>query len=116
MSSVRIDNYIGGAWRAPRQGNYIDVVEPAVGTAFGQCADSDAADIDDAVAAARDAFAAWSSTSAAERATFLHRIADLVEERLDEFAAAESRDSGKPVALARSLDIPRAVSNLRFFA
>jgi len=116
MSSLRIDNYIGGEWRAPRGGKYIDVVEPAVGAAFGQCADSDAADIADAVAAARGAFAAWSSTSAADRAQCLHRIADRIEERLDEFAAAESRDSGKPVALARSLDIPRAVANLRFFA
>ena len=116
MSSLRIDNYIGGAWRAPRGGHYIDIVEPAVGAAFGQCADSDAADIDDAVAAARGAFAAWSSMPAADRAQHLNRIADRIEERLDEFAAAESRDSGKPIALARSLDIPRAVSNLRFFA
>ena len=116
MSSLRIDNYIGGVWRAPRSGNYIDVVEPAVGAAFGRCADSDAADIDDAVAAARSAFGAWSSMPAADRAHYLNRIADRIEERLDEFAAAESRDSGKPVALARSLDIPRAVSNLRFFA
>jgi aminomuconate-semialdehyde/2-hydroxymuconate-6-semialdehyde dehydrogenase len=114
--SVLIDNYIGGAWRAPRAGNYLDVVEPAVGAAFGRCADSDAADIDDAVAAARGAFVAWSSMPAAERAQCLHRIADRIEERLDEFAAAESRDSGKPVALARSLDIPRAIANLRFFA
>jgi aminomuconate-semialdehyde/2-hydroxymuconate-6-semialdehyde dehydrogenase len=116
MSSVRIDNYIGGEWRAPRGGNYIDIVEPAVGAAFGQCADSDAADIDDAANAAREAFVAWSATPAADRAQHLHRIADRIEERLDEFAAAESRDSGKPVALARSLDIPRAIANLRFFA
>jgi aminomuconate-semialdehyde/2-hydroxymuconate-6-semialdehyde dehydrogenase len=116
MSSLRIDNYIGGEWRAPRDGNYIDIVEPAAGVVFGQCADSGVDDIDDAVAAARDAFAAWSSTSAADRAQLLNRIADRIEERLDEFAAAESRDSGKPVALARSLDIPRAIANLRFFA
>jgi len=116
MGSVRIDNYIGGDWHPPRSGHYIDVIEPAVGAAFGQCADSDASDIDDAVAAAQGAFAAWSSTPAADRAQCLHRIADRIEERLDEFAAAESRDSGKPVALARALDIPRAVANLRFFA
>ncbi|HEX4481295.1 MAG TPA: aldehyde dehydrogenase [Rudaea sp.] len=112
----RIDNYIGGGWQSPRAGNYIDVVDPAVGAPFGQCADSDASDIDDAVIAARDAFAAWSSTPSADRAQCLNRIADRIEERLDEFAAAESRDSGKPIALARSLDIPRAIANLRFFA
>ncbi len=116
MTNVRIDNYIGGQWRAPRDGRYIDIVDPAVGAAFGQCPDSDAADIDDAATAAREAFAKWSATPAADRAQHLHRIADRIEERLDEFAAAESRDSGKPVALARSLDIPRAIANLRFFA
>ncbi len=113
---VRIDNYIGGVFNAPRAGNYVDVVDPAVGAPFGHCADSDAADIDDAVAAGRAAFAAWSSTPAADRAQHLNRIADRIEQRIDEFAAAESRDSGKPVALARSLDIPRAIANLRFFA
>lgn len=54
--------------------------------------------------------------SAQERARYLNKIADLIEERLEEFAVAESRDSGKPVALARALDIPRAILNFRFFA
>ncbi len=116
MSNVLIDNYIGGEWRAPRAGNYLNIIEPAIGAAFGRCADSDAADIEDAVTAARSVFAAWSAMPSAERTQCLHRIADCIENRLDEFAAAESRDSGKPVALARSLDIPRAVANLRFFA
>ena len=95
---------------------YLEVFEPAIGAVYARCPDSGAADVDAAVAAALRAFPAWAATSAAERAMVLNRIADLIESRLDEFAAAESRDSGKPVALARSLDIPRAIANLRFFA
>jgi aminomuconate-semialdehyde/2-hydroxymuconate-6-semialdehyde dehydrogenase len=68
------------------------------------------------VAAARRAFPAWSALPAADRAAWINKLADALEARLDEFAAAESRDVGKPLALARNLDIPRAVSNLRFFA
>ncbi|MCM2355541.1 MAG: aldehyde dehydrogenase, partial [Arenimonas sp.] len=59
---------------------------------------------------------AWSNLPAAERAAWMNRLADALEARLDDFAAAESRDVGKPLSLARNLDIPRAVANLRFFA
>ena len=111
-----LSNYIDGRASAPKSGKYLEVFEPAVGAVFAHCPDSDARDIAAAAAAAERAFPAWSATPAAERARLLNRIADLVEARLDEYAAAESRDSGKPVALARALDIPRAVSNLRFFA
>src|SRR5258707_5478225 len=109
-------NYIDGRLCAPRHGRYLDVHEPAIGVAYAQCPDSDAADIDAAVGAAQGAFPSWAATPAAQRAQVLNRIADQIEARLEEFAAAESRDSGKPLSLARSLDIPRAVSNLRFFA
>ncbi|TNY25819.1 2-hydroxymuconic semialdehyde dehydrogenase [Fulvimonas soli] len=94
----------------------MDVHEPATGEAFARCPDSDAADVAAASAAAQRAAPAWADTPATRRAQLLRRLADLVEARLEEFAALESRDSGKPRALARSLDIPRAVSNLRFFA
>lgn len=113
---LRLSNYIDGRADPPRGGKWLDVFEPATGTHYADCPDSDAADIDAAVAAAQRAYPAWAALPAAQRAQFLERIADLLEARLDEFAQAESRDSGKPVALARSLDIPRAVSNLRFFA
>ena len=76
----------------------------------------DGAAVTACVAAARAAFPAWSSLPAAERAAWMEKLAAGIEARLDEFARAESRDVGKPLALARSLDIPRAVSNLRFFA
>ena len=114
--SMRLQNFIDGRMQPPRADRYIEVFEPATGGVFAACPDSDADDIESAFIAAQRAFPAWSTTPSSERARFLNRIADLIEARLDEFVAAESRDSGKPVSLARSLDIPRAVSNLRFFA
>ncbi len=113
---IRLSNYIDGRACPPHNGRYLDVFEPAIGTTFARCPDSDSKDIDAAIAAARRAFPGWAATPAGERAQLLNRIADLIEARSEEFAAAESRDSGKPVALARSLDIPRAIANLRFFA
>ncbi len=114
--SQRLSHLIGGQARDPAGGAWLDVFEPATGAPWATCPDGDAADIDAAVAAARDAFPAWSALPAAERAAWMERLAAGIEARLDEFALAESRDVGKPLALARSLDIPRAVSNLRFFA
>ena len=113
---MRLQNYINGRLQPPSTAQYIDVFEPATGSVFAACPDSDVDDINDAFDAAHRAFPAWSALPSAERARFLDRIADLIEQRVDEFAAAESRDSGKPVSLARSLDIPRAIANLRFFA
>lgn len=109
-------NYIGGELRAATGGGWIDVHEPATGRVYAQLADSDARDVDDAVEAARAAFAAWSAAPAAERSRTLLRIAALIDERLEEFSHAESRDNGKPVHLARSVDIPRASRNMAFFA
>ena len=117
MSEIRkLANYINGQLCPPQGRRWLDVFEPASGQRFAECPDSDVGDIDVAVQAAQRAFPAWSATPIAQRAQFLNRIADLLEARLEEFAQAESRDSGKPVTLARRLDIPRAVSNLRFFA
>jgi len=116
MPSLRLANLIDGRLQAPRQDRWLDVFEPATGEVFAHCPDSDVADVDAAVAAAQRAAATWAATPAEQRARLLHRLADLIEARLDEFAALESRDSGKLLSLARSLDIPRAVSNLRYFA
>ncbi|GLQ96037.1 aldehyde dehydrogenase [Dyella mobilis] len=116
MPSTRLANLIDGRLQAPRDDRWLDVYEPATGAIFAQCPDSSASDVDDAVQAARKAAAGWAATPSEDRSRLLHRLADLIEARLDEFAALESRDSGKPVALAKRLDIPRAVSNLRFFA
>ncbi len=113
---ARLSNYVDGHLCAPRGGRYLDVQEPAIGQRFALCPDSTGDDVEVAVRAAAAAFPAWSATAPVQRAAFLNRIADGIEARLDEFAAAESRDSGKPVTLARRLDIPRAIANLRFFA
>ncbi|MEZ4457264.1 MAG: aldehyde dehydrogenase [Gemmatimonadales bacterium] len=111
-----IDNFIAGGARPPAGGGYLDLFEPATGQIIGRVADSGAADVDAAVAAARAAFPGWADTPAAERSRLLRAIADGIDARLEAFAQAESRDTGKPVSLARSLDIPRAAANFRFFA
>jgi aminomuconate-semialdehyde/2-hydroxymuconate-6-semialdehyde dehydrogenase len=113
---ITLSNLIDGRARAPASGRYLDVFEPATGKVFARCPDSDATDVQAAAAAARAAAPGWAATPAMERARLLQRLADLIEERLEDFAVAESRDSGKPEKLARSLDIPRSVSNFRFFA
>ena len=114
--SLRLSHLIGGDARSASDGGWLEVFEPATGAVYAQCPAGTARDVDAAVAAARDAFPAWSALPAAERAAWMNRLADALETRLGDFAAAESRDAGKPLALARSLDIPRAASNLRFFA
>jgi len=113
---LELRNYIGGALGASGSGRWFDVYEPAVGRVYARAAQSDAADVATAVAAAQTAFATWRDLPAAERARWLNRIADLIERDVDLFARAESQDTGKPLALARSLDIPRAIANFRFFA
>ena len=100
----------------PGRGAGLPVHEPATGAEYARCPDGDANDIDAAVAAAANAFPAWSRLPNDQRARWLNRLADALEARLDDFAAAESRDAGKPLALAREIEIPRAVANLRFFA
>jgi aminomuconate-semialdehyde/2-hydroxymuconate-6-semialdehyde dehydrogenase len=112
----QIRNFIDGKFVEPKNGKYLDNIEPATGKAFSQVPDSGKEDVDLAVAAAEKAFADWSKKPASERSKILLRIADLIERDLEKFACAESIDTGKPITLARSLDIPRAVSNFRFFA
>ena len=114
--SVQIRNFIDGQFLEPIGAKYLDNIEPATGNPYSQVADSDARDVELAVAAAEGAFVNWSRTPAAERSKILLRIADLIERDLDKFARAESIDTGKPLSLARTLDIPRAASNFRFFA
>jgi aminomuconate-semialdehyde/2-hydroxymuconate-6-semialdehyde dehydrogenase len=112
----KIQNFIDGKFVEPRSGKYLDNIEPATGKPYSQVPDSGKEDVDLAVAAAEKAFADWSKKPAAERSKILLRIADLIERDLEKFARAESIDTGKPITLARTLDIPRAVSNFRFFA
>ncbi|MBS1624654.1 MAG: aldehyde dehydrogenase [Bacteroidetes bacterium] len=112
----QLQNYINGALQPALSGQWLDNYEPATGQVYSHIPDSDSADVAQAVAAARTAFPAWSVTPLEERMMTLLRIADGIERRMDEFVIAESRDNGKPRKLARAVDIPRAVSNFRFFA
>ena len=112
----RYRHWINGDAVEPGNGQWLDVFDPATGTVASQAADGDAADVDAAVAAAQAAFPAWSALPNSERARWLEKLADALEARIDAFAEAETRDGGKPIMLARTIEIPRAVSNLRFFA
>lgn len=109
-------HYIDGRAVAEAGGGWLDVHDPATGEAWARCPDGGTAEIDAAVRAAQRALPGWAGLAAADRARWLDKLADALEARLEDFAAAESRDAGKPLALARALDIPRAVANLRFFA
>lgn len=111
-----LDNCIGGQLVGPERGDYIDNINPATGAVYGKIPRSGEADLAAAVAAAELAQAGWQATSPEQRAAVMTRIADLIEQNLEKLAAAESEDNGKPIALARSVDIPRAASNFRFFA
>ena len=115
-SLLRLTNFIDGDYRAPASGAYLPVYEPATGKVYAEVPDSNTADIDVAVAAAQAARRSWAGTSPSQRAKLLRRMADLIEARLDAFAEEESRDNGKPVTVARTVDIPRAIANFRFFA
>jgi aminomuconate-semialdehyde/2-hydroxymuconate-6-semialdehyde dehydrogenase len=113
---TEIENYIGGELVAPLSGQYLDNFEPATGEIYSQIPDSDKKDVERAVEAAAAAFPAWSITPPEERFAILMRLVALIERDLEALALAESTDNGKPVSLARSLDIPRAASNFRFYA
>lgn len=112
----RLANFIDGAFSAPATDRWIDVFEPATGEVYAQAPASGAQDIECAVRSAERAFPEWSSLPASERSRHMLRLADLIERDLERLARAESVDTGKPVALARRVDIPRAAANLRFFA
>jgi aminomuconate-semialdehyde/2-hydroxymuconate-6-semialdehyde dehydrogenase len=112
----QLKNYIDGRLLPAANGAWLDDFEPATGKVYAHIPDSAAADVDAAVAAAQRAFPAWSRLEAAERSQWLMRLAAFIERDLEKLVRAESVDSGKPVSLARGLDIPRAVANLRFFA
>jgi aminomuconate-semialdehyde/2-hydroxymuconate-6-semialdehyde dehydrogenase len=111
-----IENFIGGRHVPPAARQYLDNVEPATGRVYGRVADSDEKDVEAAVQAARAAFPAWARTAVAERSQILLEIARLIEANLQRLAHAETVDNGKPLRLAKAVDIPRAAANFRFFA
>lgn len=112
----KILNYINGALVAPHADAWLENPNPSTGAIYSLIPDSDASDVDAAVAAAEAAKEAWASTTAKARSRYMMQIAQGIEQRMEEFALAETTDNGKPLWLSRSVDIPRAVSNFEFFA
>lgn len=112
----KILNYISGVLTEPIEGKFFHTINPAIGMPYALVPDSDTTDVAKATVAAQQAFAKWCVTSAKDRSAILIRIAELIERDLDKLALAESIDQGKPVALAKALDIPRAAANIRFYA
>jgi aminomuconate-semialdehyde/2-hydroxymuconate-6-semialdehyde dehydrogenase len=113
---ITIQNYINGELTGPVGQSYIPNHNPATGEEYSRIPDSDERDVQLAVDAAKKAFPSWSITPAAERSAIMVRIADLIDRNLERFAEAESTDNGKPLKLARIVDIPRASKNFRFYA
>jgi aminomuconate-semialdehyde/2-hydroxymuconate-6-semialdehyde dehydrogenase len=113
---MRLTHWIDGEAREAASGRWLEVFDPATARPFAEVARGNAADIEGAIEAAQRAFPAWSALPTTERARWLEKLADALEARLEDFAHAESRDGGKPIRLAREVEIPRAISNLRFFA
>ena len=110
-----IQNYINGQYINPIQDNWLDNFNPATGEVYGQLPNSSTADVENAYIAAKTAFPSWSKTTLEERSRILIKISELLEANLQRFAEAESKDNGKPISLAKEVDIPRAASNFRFF-
>ena len=112
----KILNYIDGKLQPAKNQQWLANIEPATGQVYSELPDSDASDVHDAVTAAENAFDSWSKLPSEKRSAILLRIADLIDRDAEFLAQAESKDQGKPVKLAASVDIPRASANMRFFA
>ncbi len=112
----RYENFIGGEWVAPADGQYFGNPTPVTGETFCEVARSTEADIEKALDAAHGAAPAWGKTSPAERAVILNKIADRIEANLESIALAESWDNGKPIRETLNADIPLAVDHFRYFA
>ena len=113
---MRIQNFIAGRFQDPIEDQWLDNYNPADGSVYSQIPNSTDKDIEIAYNTAAKAFDSWSNTTLEQRSRILLKVADLIESNLEKFAKAESKDNGKPIWLAKSIDIPRASSNFRFFA
>ncbi|SDN89185.1 aldehyde dehydrogenase [Psychrobacillus sp. OK028] len=112
----KYENYINGEWTPPVKGQYFENVTPVTGKVFTQVARSTSEDIELALDAAHAAKDAWGSTSVAERANILNKIANRIEENLELLAVAETWDNGKAVRETLNADIPLAIDHFRYFA
>lgn len=113
---AKYDNYIGGKFVAPVNGNYFDVVSPIDGKVFTQAAHSSKEDLILAVDAAHEAFQTWGKTSVTERSILLNKIAQVLEDNLAYLAAVEAVDNGKPIRETTYADMPLAIDHFRYFA
>ena len=112
----RYDNFIGGQWVPPVGGEYFDDPSPVDGQVFTQVARSSEGDVEKALDAAWKAAETWNRTTVAERAIVLNKIADRMEENLEQLAVAETWENGKPVRECLAADIPLAIDHFRYFA
>ena len=112
----KIQHFINGEEIAPKSGEYLDNYEPATGKVYSLIPDGTADDVELALEAAEKAFKSWSTTPAEKRSRILLKVAELIENNLDSLARAESIDNGKPLTLAKAVDIPRAAANFSFYA
>lgn len=113
---TEIQNYIDGKFVPARSGKFLDNHNPATGKVYSLIPDSDATDVELAVTAAKAAFPSWSALTREERSQHLLRVSQRISEMLEQLAEAESVDNGKPLWLAKLVDIPRAADNFKFFA
>src|SRR6476661_2154893 len=112
----RLSNFINGQYAAPAEGKYLDKISPITGEKIYELPDSSELDVVQAIKAAQKAFDDWSETKATDRAAIMNRIADLIDQKAAQLAEAETRDVGKTLELSKTLDMPRAALNFRFFA
>lgn len=113
---ITIKNYINGTYYESSNNEWLEAIDPSTGVVYGKLPNSTDKDVEEAYKAANNAFASWSKTSVEQRSEILYKIADLIVSKLDTLAVAESMDNGKPLSLAKKVDIPRAALNFRFFS
>jgi len=111
-----LQNFVGGQWTDTAFDRRADIIDPSTGEVYATAPVSGATEVDAAFAAAADACGAWRDATPSERSLALLKIADGLEARASEFVAAESKNTGKPVALTLSEEIPPMVDQIRFFA
>lgn len=111
----RLENYIGGKLVPPTNEKYIENINPSNGNVYSLIPNSNQQDVEKAIKAAEEAFVNWSLTPIAKRSKIILKIAKLIDDNLEMLSEAESIDNGKPVSLAKSIDIPRAAANFHFY-
>ncbi|MCO5143697.1 MAG: aldehyde dehydrogenase [Oligoflexia bacterium] len=113
---MEIKNFINGHYQEAKSKKTIPLYEPATAKIVGQIAASNKSDVDEAVQAAKAIYPWWSARTPEQRSQALFKIAERLEQSLEELARAESKDQGKPYHLAKEIEIPRAIANFRYFA